>query len=354
MAGRQMTDPLQIAQFPVLSREAARTFLQYLDPGAEAYMFQTFTDSEFKRNSFELNPRTKRRADPLAKTLHGTLDQHWTTLADLSRKGGGVFVVINRTNLVGRASENVVAVRAQFADFDSAKPETIVLNLKRLGLTPHMIVESSPGKWHAYWFVVDAPLDRFKETQERLAAVLGSDPNVKDLPRVMRLPGFPHQKDGCAPSIVRIVGTHDGPNYSDAVFQAALASAERHTTPFASEQRSLAAELAAGLRSPLDMTQGYPDGHRTHELTRRAGWCLGPQRMSEGETVKACLAWNCRNTPPLPEEKVRATVASIAKSEVRKREAEFAFDQYRIKRQPERRGAIRQRRRAFDDSRYLA
>ena len=318
-----MTDISEVAQFPVLDREAARTFLQCLDTDTDEFTFQTFTESEERRKVFEINPRTKRRVDPLARTLHGTLDQHWTTLVDLSRKGGGVFVTINRTNLVGRTNENVVEVRAHFADFDSAEPETVVSNLKRLGLTPHMIVESSLGKWHVYWRVYGASVSEFSATQTRLAAVLGSDLNVKDLPRVMRLPGFPHQKDGCAPSIVRIVGTYDGPNYANADFQAALAAAERHATSLANAQRSLAAELAAGLRSPPDMTQGYPDGHRTHELTKRAGWCLGPQRMSERVAVEACLVWNCHNTPPLPEEKVRATVASIAKSEARKREAEF-------------------------------
>jgi hypothetical protein len=89
----------------------------------------------------------------------------------------------------------------------------------------------------------------------------------------------------------------------------------------AKKQRSIAEELAE-LRSSPDMTQGFPDGHRTRELTKRAGWCLGPERMTEDEAVQACLDWNRHNTPPLPDEKVRTTVASIAKSEMRKREAD--------------------------------
>ncbi len=44
--------------------------------------------------------------------------------------------------------------------------------------------------------------------------------------------------------------------------------------------------------------------------------------MTEAEAVQVCLDWNRHNTPPLPDEKVRATVASIAKSEMRKREAD--------------------------------
>jgi hypothetical protein len=62
----------------------------------------------------------------------------------------------------------------------------------------------------------------------------------------------------------------------------------------------------AGLSSPPDMMQGYPDGHRTRELTKRAGWCLGPQKMSEAGTFDACVKWNHYNTPPLDEEKFAA------------------------------------------------
>jgi hypothetical protein len=71
--------------------------------------------------------------------------------------------------------------------------------------------------------------------------------------------------------------------------------------------------------SPPDMKRGYPDGQRTSELTKRVGWCLGPGgKMTDPEALAACLAWNELNTPPLPEEKVRTTVASIARKEARK------------------------------------
>ena len=67
------------------------------------------------------------------------------------------------------------------------------------------------------------------------------------------------------------------------------------------------------------MKRGYPDGQRTSELLKRAGWCLGPGgKMNEAEAIAACLAWNEFNIPPLPAEKVRSTVASIARKEARK------------------------------------
>jgi hypothetical protein len=306
-----------LAHSPASDPEEARKFLQRLDPDCDEFVFQTFDDSQTRRN----------RA--LAWTLHGTLDQHWSTLEELSRQGAGIFVCINKINLTGRRkTENVIAVQAYFADFDKLNRETIVSNLRLFELRPHVIVKSSVGKWHVYWFIDGAPLEEFSPTQERLAAVLGSDPSVKDLPRVMRLPGFPHQKDGCAPFIVRITRTYDLPNYANAAFQAALAAAERKS--LANKQRSIAEELAE-LRSPPDMTRGFPDGHRTRELAKRAGWCLGPKRMTEGEAVQACLAWNSHNTPPLPDEKVRTTVASIKKCEARKCKARCTSDQQQIR-----------------------
>jgi hypothetical protein len=62
--------------------------------------------------------------------------------------------------------------------------------------------------------------------------------------------------------------------------------------------------------SSISMTQGYPDGQRTEELKRRAGWCFSPAgRMDLRQAIDTCIAWNNCNLPPLPEDKVRKTVA---------------------------------------------
>jgi hypothetical protein len=88
-----------------------------------------------------------------------------------------------------------------------------------------MIVQTSEGKWHIYWCVDDAPLSGFAETQKKLSALFGSDPSVCDLPRVMRLPGFPHQKDDSKGELVSLIHTYEGENYRNAVFQEALTKA---------------------------------------------------------------------------------------------------------------------------------
>ena len=70
-------------------------------------------------------------------------------------------------------------------------------------LDPHIVLESSPGRFHAYFLCSGVELGEFKRLQEEIAARFGSDPSVNDLPRVMRLPGFIHRK--CVPFRSRIV-----------------------------------------------------------------------------------------------------------------------------------------------------
>ena len=114
-----MPDAAPVSQFPILDREDARRFLQYLDPDTDEFTFQTFTDSDERKKAYEKNPRTAQIIDPLAQVLHGTLDKHYPTLVDLSRRGAGIFVTVNKTTLRGRRNrENITEVRAYFSDCD--------------------------------------------------------------------------------------------------------------------------------------------------------------------------------------------------------------------------------------------
>jgi putative DNA primase/helicase len=167
--------------------EQARTFLALLDPEAESFTFQTFDDSPAKSRS-------------LAKVWHGSLEELAESLVKLQQAGAGVFVTVNETDGQGRKATNIVRVRAVFVDLDGAPVQPVM----DCPLAPHIVVESSPGKYHAYWRVDALPLDQFGPIQKAIAARFGGDPSVHDLPRVMRLPGFWHQKG--APSVSRITG----------------------------------------------------------------------------------------------------------------------------------------------------
>jgi hypothetical protein len=163
--------------------DIAIAFLSMLDPKG-SFTFQTFDDHKERKNW------------GLARVLHGTLAEYIDTLTRLQQQGAGVFVMVNKGDGVihegfktCRTAANVIQVRSLFADLDGSPLEPLVQCSQ-----PDITVESSPGKWHAYYLTSDCPLDAFKLRQQQIAYKFNSDPKVCDLPRVMRLPGFWHQK----------------------------------------------------------------------------------------------------------------------------------------------------------------
>ena len=155
------------------------SFLSAIDSQATSFHFRTFDDVELDGK--------KRGNQALSKKFHGPLSTHFESLCRLNEQGAGVFVVINAG---GQVKSDITRVRAVFADTDGAPLTPIVESLP-----PHIVVQSSPGKWHAYYRVESHfPLDKFGAVQSAIAEKYGTDGAVKDLPRVMRLPGFMHNK----------------------------------------------------------------------------------------------------------------------------------------------------------------
>jgi len=154
----------------------AQRFLDAFEPNGK-FTFQTFDDDQDRKDK------------SLARQLNGTLREHFDQLHSLQEKGAGVFVTINQTDLKGRKAENVIAVRANFVDLDGAPIEPVLEHI----CEPHIIVESSKGRWHAYWRS-NLNKEDFTPTQKALIKAFDGDKSVIDLSRVMRLPGFFHQK----------------------------------------------------------------------------------------------------------------------------------------------------------------
>lgn len=171
---------------------AAHAFIKMLASDGIVTL-QTFDDDKVRKNI------------GLARVFHGTLDRYMEDLIKLQQHGAGIFMMVNKGdgithagNKTCRTESNVIAVRSLFADLDGA-PLAPVLK----ALRPDIVIESSPERYHAYWLTSDCPLDEFKLRQQQIAQKFNSDPKVCDLPRVMRLPGFWHQKD--TPFVTRII-----------------------------------------------------------------------------------------------------------------------------------------------------
>jgi len=192
---------------------AAERFLARVDPEATWFSFQTFDDNH------------ERKDRKLARIFHGTLAEHAAELARLNAEGAGVFVTVNETNGKGRKASDIVRVRALFVDLDGAPLDPVM----KSGLTPHVVTETSAGRWHAYWRVDGVPLEEFSDIQKSLISRFNGDHAVHDLPRVMRLPGFEHRKD--KPFLVSVTSDNERPAYSAADFQSLRLPSSVKDTP---------------------------------------------------------------------------------------------------------------------------
>jgi hypothetical protein len=264
--------------------DEATRFLRRLDPDPKArFAFQVFDDAKLGR----INPRVL--WSPCANRLEA-----------LNRRGAGVFVAPNRftPSATERTNENVVGFRCCYADLDGAPLEPVLA----APLPPRIVVETSPGRWHAHWPLEgDCDARAWLAVQATLAARFRSDATMDKPCGVVRLPGFWHLKG--EPSLVRIERLSEERSYRIEE----LVSAFDVTVPDAEERRNAA---------PIEAVVG--EGHRDAALTSLAG-SMRDRGCDEDEIVALLLVANrkrCR--PPKPEAKVRAIARSVARYEVGK------------------------------------
>ena len=180
---------------PKHDKTMASRFLAGLDPNTTRFTFQFFSDG----------------AGGHAQIFHGSLDELWPKVLTLNtpQRGVGVFVTISETDFKGRSTNNIVRPRAIFADADGKEQaERCRLVLEACGASASMAVNS--GRGYHFYFCTDVPRDQFSLLQEQLSAKLGTDAAVKDLPRVMRLPGTLHLKDPTKPRLVKLLNSPNG------------------------------------------------------------------------------------------------------------------------------------------------
>lgn len=268
---------------PNVDLQQTQRFLDAIAPNG-IYAFQTFDDSDQGRKG-------------LARILHGTLEQHAPELTRLNKAGAGVFIMVNRGDGQGRTEKNVVAVRAVFADCDGAPLEPL------LDYAPHITIESSPGRYHAYWRMADCQLDQFSTVQHKLAAKFNSDKSVNDLPRVMRLPGFFHRKRKDAPFMTRILNVVDATPINLADFEKMLGFAAAATAAQQPEQSGSAVTNGGAIIA----------GSRNQTLTSDAGM-MQRRGMGYEATLAALVARNAAHCqPPLPLSELHSIVRSVAR-----------------------------------------
>lgn len=147
----------------------------------------------------------KRQPEPPTFRVRGTLDSVWDRLVEANAAGSGVFITINESNGRSFLDCDVTGMRAVFVDDDGCDPP-VTHGVLSNWLTPSITVRSKHGE-HNYWLVRAGDgedISDFTPMQKALAKKLGTDKKISNLGRVMRLPGFLHQKDAANPFLVKV------------------------------------------------------------------------------------------------------------------------------------------------------
>lgn len=271
----------------MIDADATRRFLALLalDP-SEQQTWQVFRD----RKDSTCQPEHR----------HCTLDAALPWMERAQRAGGGVFWTVQQTDGQGRRASNVTRIRHLYVDCDQGLPE-------RWHVEPACVVESSPGKQHAYWVLAEPiDADAFSVAQRRLIAHYGSDPACKDTPRVLRLPGTWHQKS--EPHMVRVVSESPWGIYrlDDVLDGIAELPTVRAVSPELVAAR--AAEVKGGMVdgidvSTLDIVALFADAGLLLGTQRAGGHavvCPWSAEHSSESTTTAAMVWGPGSRGAMP------------------------------------------------------
>jgi predicted transcriptional regulator len=154
----------------------------------------------------------------LPKNMRGGMDEtffHWPDQEDQinkfcgdSKHAGNVYVCPQVLSGKRRTKENIISTPTAWADLDLCNPENLLV-------PPTVAVESSPGRWQAYWRfagVDNVDPDDAEDLSKRIAykhADEGADRSGWDLTQLLRVPytyNYKYTSQGGIAPVVAIVG----------------------------------------------------------------------------------------------------------------------------------------------------
>lgn len=165
------------------SIEAARKHVELLTGSPDTEMHFRFLGP---KNS-ELKPFNR----------FGSIGDIWPEIEAATADKYNIFITVNAG---GTKAKDITDVRAIFIDIDGTAD--IDGFQWHDGIRPDFVVKRGPRHFHAYWRVEAMTPDGFETAQRQLVAHYGSDHQVCDRSRIMRLAGTLHQK--AEPVLVKI------------------------------------------------------------------------------------------------------------------------------------------------------
>lgn len=166
------------------------------------FMIQTFDDREYVAEK-----------DKSLITAGAPSQYSWDRLYDLNKRGAGIFFTVNQFPLGKRGKDFCAGVNAWYVECDSLSIEQQMEMYLKPPLMPTFLVLSKKSI-HAYWLAVDGTEKNFIRIQMGLQKKFQGDPAMKDIARVLRIPGFTHNKTE-NPFLVEIIHAEPSLRYTE-------------------------------------------------------------------------------------------------------------------------------------------
>jgi hypothetical protein len=119
-----------------------------------------------------------------------------------------IYFMVNEGDGSARSKNAIHTLSKFYIDADGCELSKITDYLNSINLQPHLIVESSQGRYHLYFFF--EPVEKTHTTENRWSAIqemlmrlgdpaakpkdLGLDGSMIDYSKLLRVPGFPHPR----------------------------------------------------------------------------------------------------------------------------------------------------------------
>ncbi|MDJ0516014.1 MAG: DUF3987 domain-containing protein [Trichodesmium sp. MO_231.B1] len=149
--------------------------------------------------------------------------------------GYGIYIVVNGG---GNTDADVTAGKAIFYEHDNLPKDQQLILWQNLGLPePTIQVDTGGRSIHSYWvFEQPIAIKQWQELQADLLEYADGDRSIKNPSRVMRVPGFKHQKSGKVAEIV----SSSGNNYSYQELRELVPQQQQPTLNFDSSTQPMA------------------------------------------------------------------------------------------------------------------
>lgn len=215
------------------------------------------------------------------RNIVGSLQEVYQQLIDYNQQGWGVFVCINAMDGQGQTLGNIHHIRTHVVDLDNVfTSNAMYMRALATQPSPHFAVQTSPNKFHIYWLVEPYQGNEYySAVQRKLRQLYDGDKAVVDASRVLRVPGFYHNK--ADPIMVTMQLLSNAPRYNVQVINDSLAGVnviENNSTRSPLGTPELAAPSLDWLKMALNLTNpnemSYEEWMSFSAGIKQAGWSL--------------------------------------------------------------------------------